>query len=268
VASIPRIDELATVVVDSMFGPVKAFPNDHATRQLIEFGAHTRNEVAMLRRFVDPGDVVFDIGAHIGTFALPLAAAVGPSGHVVAVEADARSFALLRWNLAERGLLGRVTPIHAVAGGGDGRYRAVTTPDHTSASWFVAAADGEAMTGIALDDIRDRLVDPRRAAVIKIDVEGMELAVLRSAERTVTADRPILYIEIAAAQLARYGTAPMDIERFLRPPAYRLFRNVGPRNSTNDRYRLEELRGLAEGGAFFDVLAIPAEHPRLARALG
>jgi len=43
------------------------FPNDLITDQLLWYGAHTCNELAMLLRFVDAGDLVYDMGA----FAIP-----------------------------------------------------------------------------------------------------------------------------------------------------------------------------------------------------
>jgi FkbM family methyltransferase len=254
-----------TVIVESIFGPMAAFEGDHATRQIRAFGAHTRNEIALLRRFVDAGDVVYDVGAHIGTFAIPLALAAGETGRLIAIEADAGNFALLRHNLEQHGLLGRVTPRLGLAGGANTRYRATRFPHHTSATFFTPDTDGEVMPTIRLDDLRSDQAG--RVAVMKVDVEGMELSVLHSAEQTIARDRPIVYAEMAVEQLARYDTTPDDIEAFLRRFDYRFFRNIGDRNSTHDRFELIELAALREGGAFYDVLAVPANDTRLARAI-
>src|ERR1700730_17783774 len=99
-----------TVEVQSIFGPMTAFAGDFAIRQIEQFAAHTRNEVALLQNFVKAGDLIYDVGAHIGTFAIPLAIAAGENGHVIAIEADAESFALLRHNLVALGLPSHVTP--------------------------------------------------------------------------------------------------------------------------------------------------------------
>jgi hypothetical protein len=63
-----------TTVVKTIFGPIVSFENDLITAQLETFGAHTRNELAMLLRCVEPGDLILDIGAHVGTYTLQLAA--------------------------------------------------------------------------------------------------------------------------------------------------------------------------------------------------
>ena len=253
------------VLLDSVYGPMLAFEGDFATRQIRAFGAHTRNEIALLRRFVDAGDVIYDIGAHIGCFAIPLAQAAGETGRLIAVEAEDASFALLQRNLERHRLLGRATALLGLAGGGGRRYRPVRFPDHTSATYFVPDDAGRTLPTIDLDDLRVRHDEP--VALIKIDVEGMELRVLQSAAGTIARERPILYIEVAVEHLARAGVSPDDVEAFLRRHAYRFFRNTGERNSTHDRFVLTELGSLRDGGAFFDVLAIPAGHVRLARAL-
>ncbi len=254
------------ISVESIFGPMFVFEGDHAARQILEFGAHTRNELALLKSFVNEGDLVYNVGAHVGTFAIPLAHAVGESGRVIAIEADRVTFPLLCRNIERQGLSGRMHAIEAVAGGETAAYSAVRIPLHTSATHFVPDAQGEALGGCKLDDAHARLADGRIAAVIKIDVEGMELAVLKSAEAMIARDRPILYVEMVAEQMARYGVTFADMEAFLRRYSYRFFRNTGPRNSTNDNYELVELAGLAEGGQFYDLLAVPEGHPKLGRA--
>jgi FkbM family methyltransferase len=254
-----------TTVVDSIFGPMTVFEGDFATRQIAEFGAHTRNELALLRTFVDPGDLVYDVGAHIGTFAIPLAQACGETGRVIAIEADESNFALLRHNLGQHGLLGRVTPLFGLAGAGTGRFRATRFPGHTSATYFTPDPAGESLATIRIDDLH--AIDPARVGVIKIDVEGMELCVLRSAERTIARDRPVLHVEMSAEQLSRQGATPDDVEVLMRRHDYRFFRNVGERNSAHDRFELIEITSLRESGAFYDVLAIATDDARLARAM-
>jgi FkbM family methyltransferase len=254
------VSQRANVVeVQSIFGPMAAFAGDFATRQIEQFGAHTRNEVALLQNFVKAGDLIYDVGAHIGTFAIPLAIAAGENGQVIAVEADAESFALLRQNLVSLGLQSRVTPRLGIAGGRDIPYRRVRVARHTSATYFVPDPGGALIPAVALDDLADRSIPPHRVAMIKIDVEGMELAVLRSAERTIAHDRPVLYVEISITQMARYGVTLPEVAAFLAPYDYRCFRNIGDRNSTHDAFELVELGGLHEGGEFYDLLAVPAD---------
>jgi Methyltransferase FkbM domain len=123
------------------------------------------------------------------------------------------------------------------------------------------------MPVIALDDLQDRSNPRRRVAVIKIDVEGIELVVLRAAERTTARGRPVLCVEISIAQMARYGVTLPEVAAYLLPYDYRCFRNVGERNSTHDAFELVELGDLHEGGEFYDLLAVPADRAATFAAL-
>jgi FkbM family methyltransferase len=272
-AELPQLGALAdptdmtVVAARTIFGPFACFAGDLINGQLLAFGAHTRNELAMLLAFVEAGDVVYDIGAHIGTFAVPLAAAVGEAGRLVAVEAHADNYDRLLRNLDSHGLLSPSGPAHAVHAviGGAGKFAARKVAGNTGATWF--QSDPAAQAGppsLNLDELH-AAQGGGRVDVVKIDIEGMELAALRSA-RGLLAQRPLFYVEISSEHLARHGAEPAELEALLRGHRYRFFRNVGERNSGHDGFILHALDSLTAGGAFFDLLAIPEDHQRLARA--
>jgi FkbM family methyltransferase len=272
-AELPQLGALAdpthmtVVAARTIFGPFACFADDLINGQLLAFGAHTRNELAMLLAFVEADDIVYDIGAHIGTFAVPLAAAVGKAGRLVAVEADADNHDRLLRNLASRGLLspsGPARAVHAVIGGA-GRFAAQKVAGNTGETWFKSDPAAKlAPSSVSLDELH-AAQGGGRVDVVKIDVEGMELAALRTAEELL-AQRPLLYLEVSTEHLARHGSSPAELEALLRGNRYRFFCNVGERNSGHDRFILHAVASLAEGGSFFDVLAIPEDHVRLGRA--
>jgi FkbM family methyltransferase len=61
----------------------------------------------------------------------------------------------------------------------------------------------------------DELPEAYRPALIKIDVEGGELGVLRGARRTLTHYRPVIIFEHAAGAREAFGTTPDEIWKFL-----------------------------------------------------
>jgi hypothetical protein len=61
--------------------------------------------------------------------------------------------------------------------------------------------------------------------VIKIDVEGMESLAL-SDSAMIAERKPILYVEVSASHLSRYGGSIGSLGSMLRKLDYRLFRNV------------------------------------------
>jgi FkbM family methyltransferase len=254
-----------TVRLETRLGPIHAFENDRITRHLIEFGAHSRPELAMLLDFVDPGDRVFDLGAHIGAFALPLARKAGPGGTVLAVEADATHFGVLRSNIALQRLR-TITPVRLLIGPDDTALTVGEREGNTGARHFVPAGEGAPAVDTpraTLDDLADRHGLPR---VIKMDIEGFEHFALSHGADTVLAAGPLLYVEICEAQLNRAtGATTQGIGDLLTARGYRLFRNVGPGNADHDDYDLRPLERLVDGGEFFNVLAIHRDDPRLSR---
>src|SRR5438045_8573886 len=108
------------IEVNSIFGPLEVFSGDLITEQIVSFGAHTRPELAFLISVIRPGDDVFDIGGHVGTFAIPMAQNIGPTGHLLVVEAYSKNLALLRRNLSRLDLKAHV--VQAVIGNPPTRY--------------------------------------------------------------------------------------------------------------------------------------------------
>ena len=249
------------VSVAATFGVLRAYESDVITNNVRNFGAHTRPELAFLCSVIEPGDRVFDLGAHIGTFAIPMAQCVGAAGLVVAVEAVAESFALLVENISVNNLAGRIRPIQAVISQGSYNYAPQFVDINSGATHFVRTEDRAAAPSLSIDDIAAMEVTPD---VIKIDIEGLELDALRDS-KTIRAQRPVIYAEVSLNHLARYGATIDDFDRFLRSLDYRMFRNVGDHNGAHDNFIPAELKELSECGKFCDVLAIASDSARLSR---
>lgn len=163
-------------------------------RSLAYYGEYFEQEAALFRQLVRPGDIVVDVGANIGAHAAPLAACVGSGGRVVAFEPVRMNFQLLCANVA----LNDLDNVDAIPEGLGEREATVLIADRP------APADGN-LGALALSEIPgDRPVRVRRLddafawprlRFVKIDVEGMEAAVLRGAAGTIERFRPALYVE-------------------------------------------------------------------------
>jgi len=147
--------------------------------------AHGRGLVRLYRSFVGPGDLVFDVGAHVGD---RIAAFRALGTKVVALEPNARLFAVLR---LIHGRDRNVTLVNAAAGPATGRASLHINRRNptvsTLSNGFIADAreaegwreqtwDAEAeVEVVALEDVAARHGAP---AFVKIDVEGFEAEAL------------------------------------------------------------------------------------------
>ena len=151
------------------------------------------------------GDTVIDVGANIGFVTRILSEMVGPQGLVVAIEPVPDTYRLLVHNLKWLGIRNAVTLCRAVAaerktvemliplreGGHMDIYlsRVIRNGEH--------AVKGRRVKVPAepLDDIVAQVGIGRPISLIKIDVEGSEVDVIRGARRLLERHRPALLVE-------------------------------------------------------------------------
>ena len=155
-------------------------------------------EVAHLSSFVTQGDSVLDVGVHLGQYACHLARLVGRTGHLTCVEPIPELARYIR--AATRALNLPVEVVEAAASDRDGTAPLHIPLDGGHALPPQASLHAHGATVYQTIDVRlirlDDLDLPRPVDVIKIDVEGHELSVLRGAIGILERDRPALLVEI------------------------------------------------------------------------
>lgn len=136
-------------------------------------------ELDFLRAHTPEGGVFVDVGAHVGTYALPLARQVGRNGTVIAIEPHPVAHARLAFNRAASDLP-QVRLVAAAAGSSDGELT-IETDDHNLGASHVSTADTSAdairVPALTLQRILN-VAGVARVDTLKIDVEGFEDRVL------------------------------------------------------------------------------------------
>lgn len=250
--------KLPTVTVPSLFGEVVAFEGDLITKQIIEFGNHTRPEFAFALSVLNPEMNVFDLGAHIGTFSMAALVKLGPQARLLAVEGNPDTFALLSKNLEARGQ-SRVT-LHNAFVAPPGAYCYTAREGNTGTGSLMAAAGEQADATIATLTLDDLAAGAFVPDYLKIDVEGAEYAVLNGC-KMLQDQRPIIYIEVAQRSLVRFGHSADALERLMRDLNYRFYVNTGERNARHDLFRVREIDSFSWKDGLFDVLCVPEGGP-------
>lgn len=145
-------------------------------RSLDQYGEYSEGEAILFRELLRPGDVALDIGANIGVFTVAMAQFVGPQGAVYAFEPQRIVFQMLCGNVALNEL-GNVKTLPNAVGATAGRTK-VPTLNYGGVNNFgglaVGGDAGEDVAVIRVDDLELPAV-----RLMKIDVEGMEMDVLR-----------------------------------------------------------------------------------------
>lgn len=175
---------------------------------------HTR----LFRSLVREGMTVFDVGANVGYYTLQAAARVGPTGRVHAFEPASGTFARLRENITLN-RLDNVVAHRAIVHDRPGRLELfVSPPENTGLSRLQPLGEAgtvvEEVEALTLDEYCAR-TGLLRVDLVKIDVEGNELAVLRGMSRLLEQPQIQLLVEVCADHLEAFGGRPSEVIAFL-----------------------------------------------------
>lgn len=153
--------------------------------------------IAWLRGVLKPGMTAVDVGANVGQISLEMAQLVGPTGRVIAIEPSPGNARFLRAHVAANGFNDRVVVVEAACCSGDGGELVL----EVASGDLDSIQNGPQLRSLGLQrnpldigrprtEVRvltrslDSLCDEFRVSidVLKVDVEGAEVEVFRSAK--------------------------------------------------------------------------------------
>lgn len=241
-------------LVEARHGKMLANPADkYIGQSVIRYGEFSEIEWDLLNQIVVEGSIVVEAGANMGSFTVPIAKKAGLKGMVFAFEPQIAIFQQLCANLALNDLL-NVQAFNA--GCGD------------EAGWLpikrLNPAQQHNFGGLSLEMLKndqselkvrieklDDVLDVPRLNLIKADVEGMELQVLRGAAGLIADHRPTLYLE------ANEAGASAELYRYVKGLNYNMYwhlpRMFNPKNHNGDA------EDLFPGIVSMNILCIPEE---------
>jgi FkbM family methyltransferase len=171
-----------------------------------------------LRRFVQKGSSVIDVGANVGVVSLAFSRWVGPSGRVLAIEPEKRNVQALQRAVESSEFGSNVTILQKVAADAPGQLyldiNEANPGDHR------LSPRGIQVAAITLDQIINDL-GWSNISLIKIDVQGAEPLVLRGAERILQTIKPPFFIEIFDQGLRGFDSSANELIRFMELYGYR-----------------------------------------------
>lgn len=205
--------------------------------QLWAFGSYEPQFAELFARLVRPGDRCVDVGANVGVHTVRLAKLAGRDGEVIAIEPDPGVFARTSSNVELNGL-SNVRLLNAAASDAAGEL-SLFRPGNADTNRARASLRNHAyLTGQAITvpvlTVDDACGDDR-VALIKIDVEGLEEAVVRGAAKVIDRDAPSVIFEYAADLIDDAVSTPFE---YLAERGYALFAIDAARHPVTGRVRL------------------------------
>ena len=202
--------------------PIEVNPNETIGKDVMNVGLHDTLVPEAIWRLLDPGELSYDIGANIGQNASIMALRAGPLGRVVAFEPGREALRLLTRNVASWQLY-ELSPITIVPKGLSSRSGVGILHETFELGGFsleeqqnrplenASKGASHEVDLITLDDYASLVGE---IALMKIDVEGHELAVLQGASKILKERRvrDIVYED--------YQPQPSPVTRLLQSAGY------------------------------------------------
>lgn len=237
IISTVKIFYLKKIVIKMLQNLARRFPKKLVTRNGLKYDLDLRETIdfaiyfhvwepethRFLAEHVHPGDTVIEVGANFGAHTLQIAAHCMPDGMVYAFEPTAYAFRKLERNLELNPNLKANVAIN---------YRYVTDLDRTQSVSPVRSSYGldnvplveDSIIPIELSISIDEFVrsnNIKGIELLKIDVDGSELSVLRGAREAISEFRPLVYIELDEALQKSSGGCTEDILNFFDERGYK-----------------------------------------------
>ena len=181
----------------------------------------------LAREFVAAGTVVWDVGANVGLFSFAAASLAGPDGHVVALEPDAWLVQLLRRSALEQPSGSAPVQVIPAAVASHVSIRTLCLATRSRAANYLAefgttqtggSREQQSVVAVTPDWLMESLPAP---SVVKIDVEGAELEVLKGAHRLIETVRPVVLCEVIPPSEA-------GVTAFFKAHNYQIFNGEDP----------------------------------------
>lgn len=200
---------ITTCVVENPDGKFIVIENDTLGQHLLRGERWEEHFTRLVQAVVRPGDVAVDVGANIGYNAVVVGKAVGDAGAVFAFEPLRVTYQQLCGNVVLNGLT-NVRAFNCALGNADRVVVSMVPVDYNETGINIM----NSTLGVGGEHVEMRTLDSfalQRLDLLKIDVQGCELVVLKGASETIKRCRPLISIEIEEPQARHHNTSSQEI---------------------------------------------------------
>ena len=197
---------------------LRFYPSNISVKMYVEGPLYLRDDELIIKKFLEEGDIYVDVGANVGHLLFTAKSVVGSKGVAIGVEPHPRIFRYLAANAT----LNRadVDLKNVAVGSSPG---SVNFSDGHSDDMNAVLAAGSGIT-VEMQTLDQLLKDVPRIDLLKIDVEGYELEVLKGAEHVLNKTR-LVYFESYMELAEKFGYRTGDIIKLLVGKGFSVFQS-------------------------------------------
>jgi FkbM family methyltransferase len=188
---------------------------------------YSHGDLIVVDQIVQACDYVLDLGANIGWYSLFAAQIVGDTGKVFAFEPNEKNYKKLLHNIEMNSLTETVLPYpYAILDqnkSGNLKCSLTNFGDHILNPLIdLPHHPGDQLVEcICLDDFfQKEKIDPARISLIKLDIQGSEIAAFNGMKKFFANHRPAILTEYSPLHFKALGYSPFDMLSFIDRYAY------------------------------------------------
>ncbi|MDP2948665.1 MAG: FkbM family methyltransferase [Chloroflexota bacterium] len=199
-------------------------PDDGFGFNLLTQGSWEPFMLGLFKSNISIGMTVVDVGAHVGIYTLAAAAKVGDCGRVYAFEPVPRNYALLVQNIEANGFTVNVVPLRKAVSDKPGMLTLYL--DALQSTLHSVTRRGKDASPIMCEAVAlDECLGGSKVDVVKIDVEGAEMAVLQGMQRIVSENPGVkIFCEFVPQSLVAAGASPRGLLDLLTAQAFTIYK--------------------------------------------
>ena len=200
------------------------------------FKIYEPNQTEIVKKYVHEGDIVIDIGAHVGYYTLLMAQLVGENGKVYSFEPDPVNFQLLKKSVEINGFENVVLIQKAVSNITD-KVKLFLGDDDSAINRIYDAKLGDAKESIDVESVtideyfkeNDELVN-----FIKIDSEGSEVKIINGMKQFLSRNQELVMMtEFFPFLIKKSGDEPNQYLKSLEKSGFSLYNILDKNEKTN-----------------------------------
>ena len=214
----------------------KMFTQNNDGLALSIFKIYEPNQTEIVKKYVHEGDIVIDIGAHVGYYTLLMAQLVGENGKVYSFEPDPVNFQLLKKSVEINGFENVVLIQKAVSNITD-KVKLFLGDDDSAINRIYDAKLGDAKESIDVESVtideyfkeNDELID-----FIKIDSEGSEIKIINGMKQFLSRNQELVMMtEFFPFLIKKSGDEPNQYLKSLEKSGFSLYNILDKNEKTN-----------------------------------
>jgi FkbM family methyltransferase len=194
---------------------------------VVNYGGY--ETILLFEKLLRPGDIYIDIGANYGYMAINASRLVGATGTVIAIEPEPRTLHLLKYNADLNNCNINVVQKAISDSEGETSFNVATEIglsrlDNSKNNTFGMILQNKIIVNkTPLDTLVDNLVPNEDIRLVKIDVEGHELSILKGASKVIAKRKTVFMLEINHGALSQNDITFQDILEFFVTRSHRVF---------------------------------------------